>query len=109
MRPYLLTTTASVLVAVLEEPGATIRDLARRCDKTERAVWQQLNDLEAAGLLRRTRQGRCNRYVVDLQAVSHQLRKEGARLLALAVPSQRGEVEWDSASTARPLSVVRPA
>ena len=76
-----LTSAARVLAAVVREPGATIRDIALRCGKTERAVWQQLQELERVGLLRRRREGRRNRYEVDLSAVQKQLMSEGAPLL----------------------------
>ena len=76
-----LTSAARVLAAVVREPGVTIRDVALRCDKTERAVWQQLQELERIGILRRRREGRRNRYEVDLSAVQKQLMSEGAPLL----------------------------
>ena len=76
-----LTGAARVLAAVVREPGVTIRDVALRCGKTERAVWQQLQELERVGLLRRRREGRRNRYEVDLSAVQKQLMSEGAPLL----------------------------
>jgi predicted transcriptional regulator len=79
-----LTSAARALAAVIQEPGATIRVLARRCGKTERAIWQQLQELERAGLLRRRRQGRRNRYEVDLSAVERQLMVESAPLLVRA-------------------------
>jgi predicted transcriptional regulator len=79
-----LTSAARVLAAVVQEPGATMRDLARRCDKTERAVWQHLQELERAGLLRHQRRGRRNRYEVDSSAVERQLMLESAPLLAVA-------------------------
>ena len=76
-----LTSAARVLAAVVREPGVTIRDVALRCGNTERAVWQQLQELERVGLLRRRREGRRNRYQVDLSAVQKQLLSEGAPLL----------------------------
>lgn len=82
-----LTSAARVLAAVVQEPGATMRDLARRCDRTERVIWRQLQELERAGLLRRRRQGRRNRYDVDLTAVERQLMIESAPLLRLAAGS----------------------
>lgn len=76
-----LTSAARVLATVVREPGVTIRDVALRCGKTERAVWQQLRELERVGLLRRQRVGRRNHYEVDLSAVQRQLLSEGAPLL----------------------------
>lgn len=82
-----LSSAARVLAAVVKEPGATMRELARRCDRTERAVWQQLQELERAGLLRRRRHGRRNRYEVDLSAVERQLLVESAPLLGATAGS----------------------
>ena len=79
----LFTGAGHVLAAVLSDPGATIRDLARRCDRTERGVWQVLQELQRAGLLRRQRQGRRNLYEVDVQAIGRQLQAESAPLLEL--------------------------
>ncbi len=81
----LLSNAGRVLATVMKEPGATMRKIAHRCDKTERAVWQLLLELERAGFLRRYRQGRRNRYEVNLSAVARQLEGEGALLLALGI------------------------
>ncbi len=78
----LFTSAFSVLTALMGDPRATIRELAARCGRTERAVWQQLRDLEGAGLLTRQRQGRRNVYQVDTEALDRQLRLEGAAVLS---------------------------
>lgn len=79
-----LTSAARVLAAIIREPGATMRVIAGRCGHTERAVWQQLESLERAGLVRRRREGRRNRYEVDLSAVERQFLVEGEALLGTA-------------------------
>ncbi len=76
-----LTTAARILVAVISEPGATMREIAQRCGKTERAVWQQLQKLERAGFIRRHRVGRRSQYEVDKSALDRQLLVESALLL----------------------------
>ncbi len=76
-----LTNAARVLATVTKEPGATLRDIARRCGQTERAISQQLRKLEQAGLLRRQREGRRNRYQVDESAVERHIIVESAALL----------------------------
>ncbi len=73
----ILTNTARVLATVAREPATTMRDIARQCGQTERAVWEQLHQLERAGLLSRRREGRRNRYEVDDTAVQRQLVSEG--------------------------------
>ncbi len=76
-----LTTAARVLVAVISEPGATMREIAQCCGKTERAVWQQLHELERVGFIRRHRVGRRSQYEVDISALDRQLLVEGTPLL----------------------------
>jgi len=83
-RVSLLSGAGQVLAAVLEDPQATMRDIARRCQKTERAVWQVLVRLERAGLVRRSKHGRRNQYEVDLPALERQLRGEASPLFARA-------------------------
>ena len=80
----ILTNAARVLAAVTRDPAATMRDLAERCGQTERAVWEQLRQLEGAGLLTKQRQGRRNHYQVDESALIRHLLTEGAALQGTA-------------------------
>ena len=73
----ILTNAARVLATVARQPAATMRDIAQQCGQTERAVWDQLHQLERAGLLSSRREGRRNRYEVDQAAVQRQLFAEG--------------------------------
>ena len=75
-----LTSAARVLATVAEQPAVTMREIAHRCGQTERAIWQQLRQLERAGLLKRQREGRRNRYEVDQSAVARQLLNESSAL-----------------------------
>ena len=54
-----------VLVCLQREPELTLRDVAARIGITERAVQRLVADLEAAGVLRRWRDGRRNRYAIN--------------------------------------------
>ncbi len=80
----ILTNAARVLAAVTRDPAATMRDLAERCGQTERAVWEQIRQLEGAGLLTKQRQGRRNHYQVDESALVRHLLTEGSALQATA-------------------------
>ncbi len=80
----ILTNAARVLAAVTRDPAATMRDLAERCGQTERAVWEQLRQLEGAGLLTKQREGRRNHYQVDESALIRHLLTEGSALQATA-------------------------
>ena len=76
-----LTSAARVLATVADQPAVTMREIAHRCGQTERAIWQQLGQLERAGFLKRQREGRRNRYEVDQSAVARQLLVESSALL----------------------------
>lgn len=59
-----LTNHAHVLLVIAGDPGVRMRDVALRVGITERAVQRIVAELETAGYLERTREGRRNRYVV---------------------------------------------
>lgn len=54
-----------VLVALAQDSGARLRDVAARVGITERAAQRIVAELEASGVLRRYREGRRNRYEID--------------------------------------------
>lgn len=57
-----------VLVALAAEPDLTLRDIAQRVGITERGVIRIVEELEQAGVLSREREGRRNRYALNLDA-----------------------------------------
>jgi DNA-binding IclR family transcriptional regulator len=59
-----LTNHAHVLLCVAREPELRMRDVAEQVGITERAVQRIVADLEQAGYLHRSRDGRRNRYEV---------------------------------------------
>jgi DNA-binding IclR family transcriptional regulator len=60
-----LTNHAHVLLCVAEEPDARVRDIAHTVGVTERAAQRILTELEEAGYLTRTKDGRRNRYTLN--------------------------------------------
>jgi hypothetical protein len=62
-----LTNHSHVLVCLLQDPSARLRDVADRIGITERAVQKIILDLETARVLRRVREGRRNRYQIQLE------------------------------------------
>ncbi|MFM8289699.1 MAG: helix-turn-helix transcriptional regulator [Planctomycetaceae bacterium] len=60
-----LTNHAHVLVMLYQNPALTVREVARHVGITERAVQSILAELEAAGILHRTRVGRQNHYRIE--------------------------------------------
>ncbi len=61
-----LTNHGHVLLCLAREPGLRICDIARRVGITQRCVQRILVELEAAGALSHEREGRCNRYHINL-------------------------------------------
>jgi Mn-dependent DtxR family transcriptional regulator len=59
-----VTNHAHVLECIYADPNARLRDIAASVGITERTAAHIVNDLEAAGYLTRTRDGRRNRYAV---------------------------------------------
>lgn len=62
----LLTSHGHVLVEIVRNPQARIRDLSAAAGITERATTAIITDLEAAGYVTRNRVGRRNHYTVNL-------------------------------------------
>ncbi|MFC9279589.1 helix-turn-helix transcriptional regulator [Streptomyces collinus] len=85
-----LTNHARVLAAIADNQSARVRDIAARCRLTERAVQKIIADLEQAGYLSHTRQGRGNTYEIDPGRILRHPTEAGqgltvASLLALLV------------------------
>jgi DNA-binding Lrp family transcriptional regulator len=74
-RPWtFLSNYAHVLVCLADDPTARMRDVAERVGITERAAIRIVKHLEEAGVLSRQREGRRNRYRINLeQALRHPL------------------------------------
>ena len=60
-----LTNHSHVLVCLVRDPGVRLKEVAVRVGVTERAVQRIVAELEAAGIITRTREGRRNTYAVD--------------------------------------------
>jgi sugar-specific transcriptional regulator TrmB len=60
-----ITNHAQVLLAVARNPEATVTELARAAEITERSAYRILADLQRAGYVRRQKAGRQNRYEVN--------------------------------------------
>ena len=56
------TNHAHVMVCLARNPDQPLREVALAVGITERAVQRIIGDLESAGYLIRSREGRCNRY-----------------------------------------------
>ena len=60
-----LTNHSHVLLCLVQDPEARMRDVAEKVGITERAVQRIGSELEAAGYVTRTREGRRNTYEVN--------------------------------------------
>src|SRR3954462_1313672 len=77
MEPWsFLTNHARVLVCIAHDPGVRLRDIAERVGVTERTAYGIVNDLVGDGYVVKEREGRRNRYQVQ---VDQPLRDRTAR------------------------------
>ncbi len=57
----------SVLLYITLNPDSTVQDIAASIGLTQRAVWDHIGDLRRAGMIRARKDGRRNRYRVNLE------------------------------------------
>ena len=87
-----LTNHAHVLLCLAEGGDETLRAVAVRVGITERAVQRIVSDLEAGGVIARSRDGRRNRYEVNPQVpLRHDL--EAHKTVGDLMEMVRGEAE----------------
>jgi DNA-binding IclR family transcriptional regulator len=99
-----LTNHARVLVCIAHDPGARLRDIAATLGITERSVFRIVTDLASASYVLKDKDGRRNRYRVQVHAP---LRKDTDRhqtigeLLAVLVDTKaRGDLRQGADVTA---------
>jgi DNA-binding MarR family transcriptional regulator len=63
---HFISTHGFALLAIAHTPDATLHDLGQMIGVTERAAFTLVDDLVEAGFVIRTREGRRNRYRIDL-------------------------------------------
>lgn len=86
-----LTHHARVLGAVAHDPHIRVREIAGRCELTERAVQAILGDLEQAGYLSRARTGRRTVYRVTPDTRLRHAEDAGKAVAdLLALPTEAG-------------------
>ena len=66
-----ITNHGGVLVAVFRQPRITAREISQQLEITERAVLRIIADLDEAGYITRSRQGRTNTYAVNRDRPLH--------------------------------------
>lgn len=85
-----VTNHGHVLECIAADPSARLRDIAAAVGVTERTAAQIVGDLERAGYLTKTRDGRRNRYEVHgelpLRHARHRHRTVGDLIRVLATP-----------------------
>ena len=88
-----VTNHANVLERIYSDPDVRVRDIAVSVGITERAVAQIVKDLEEAGYLTKTRDGRRNHYeihaVLPLRHASHRHRMVGDLIRFLEAGDRR--------------------
>ena len=63
-----LTNHARVLVCIAHDPGVRLRDIASTLDITERSSFAIVNDLIVGGYVAKEKEGRRNRYHIQIDA-----------------------------------------
>ncbi len=66
-----ITNHGGVLVAVFRQPRITAREISQQLGITERTVLKIVSDLDEAGYITRSRQGRINTYSVNQDRPLH--------------------------------------
>jgi predicted ArsR family transcriptional regulator len=101
-----------VLVCLVRNREARLRDVAREVGITERAVQKIVRDLQDAGFLTVTKQGRCNRYRVNRRkSLRHPLESHctvGQLLTLVAKDAGGAEAAEDAAPAAAPAAEMAP-
>ena len=86
-----VTNYSHVLVCIADDPTVRLRDISATVGITERSAAQLVRDLEQAGYLTRTREGRRNRYEVHdelpLRHPSHRHHTVGELIRFLRAPT----------------------
>jgi DNA-binding IscR family transcriptional regulator len=67
-----LTNHARVLVCIAHDPGVRLRDIAERVGITERSAYGIVSDLTEAGYVVKEKDGRRNRYLVQVHQPLHE-------------------------------------
>ena len=66
-RPWnLWSRQGSVLLYIALSPDSTVKDIATSMGLTQRSVWDHIGDLRRAGMIETRKDGRRNRYRVNL-------------------------------------------
>jgi DNA-binding IscR family transcriptional regulator len=110
-----VTNHAHVLQVIAADPTARLRDIAQTVGITERTAAQIVNDLEQAGYLSKSRNGRRNRYEVHedlpLRHPQHRHHTVGDLIRFLEAPpspnSQRGRAAASAESARQPRAQGR--
>ena len=72
-----LTNHSHVIICLIRDPEMRIRDVATQIGITERAVLRILSELESDGVMTKSRDGRRNRYTINLDfPLRHQLESQ---------------------------------
>ena len=94
LRWTFLSNHGHVLLYLSQNPEARLRDVAGAVGVTERAVQKIVADLEQAGYLERSREGRRNHYAIDPERpLRHPIESHQAVRSLLALVKGRGKAD----------------
>ena len=101
-----LTNYAHVLLCIAQDSTSRMRDVAMKVGITERAVQHIIAELEAAGYLSRTRDGRNNRYTMHTElTLRHPIEQHCpiATLIEMTMSGGNGETRKSIPGARRPV------
>ena len=78
-----------VLTHLYQNPRATLREIARGTDLTERAVYQIVRDLEQGGFIQKKKMGRRNEYNVNESALFSYPVNQGLNVAQMTIALRR--------------------
>jgi len=88
---------AHVLICLAENPRCRLREVAEKVGVTERTAMRLIAQLDEAGVVRRTRQGRRNYYQIDMDgSLMHPIEAHCSVEKLLKVAMQPGTKEKDT-------------
>lgn len=101
-----------VLVCLARNREARLRDVAADVGITERAVQKIVRDMQEAGIITVSKQGRCNRYRINRRkSLRHSLESHCSvgKLLNLVVKPAPGQAAVEDAPVPEPDPAEKPA
>ena len=91
----------SVLLYIALSPDVTVQDIAASMSLTQRAVWDHIGDLRRSGMIETRKDGRRNRYRINLEGPFKHPTISGVTLRTVLGNLSRNRAREQDAAAAR--------